>query len=82
MRAPQDCVRARPGLHRFVALARREQQLPEGRGWSCWAEKISLHFGAAEGAEQIPLLFCFHAFRRRHDVARRGNVYDRLHDAG
>jgi hypothetical protein len=26
------------------------------------------HFSAANVAEQMPLLFCLHAFRRRHDI--------------
>ena len=82
MRPPHDSERARSGFDRFAAVAGREKQLPEDGGWSRRAEKIALHFGAAERTEQVALRFGFHAFRRRHDVARRGNVYDRLHDAG
>ena len=81
MRPPHDSERARSGFDRFAAVAGREKQLPEDGGWSRRAEKIALHFGAAERAEQIPLLFRFHPFRRRNDVARRGDVYHRLHDA-
>ena len=81
MRPSRLSLGAGSSFRRPATLAVREQQHPEHGGRPCRAEKIALHFGSAERAEQIPLLFRLHALRRRLDITRRGDVYDRLHDA-
>src|ERR1700754_4294345 len=59
-----------------------QQKWPHFRSGLWRAEQIALHFRTPERAQQALLRFSLDAFSRGRHVAGRGNVDDRLHDAG